>query len=87
MERNSKTDENMLQQFNSKYKTNLTIDTTKIDVFSCNIFDKGLSELCSIHFPSKIEKLILEENGISNITPLSLISFGSNLISLDLKFK
>ena len=84
MEINDKNNEILLKEFNNNYKSNLDLDCTKIDVFSCNILDKGLSLLCSINFHTKIEQLLLEDNNITNITPLSHISFGENLLSLDL---
>ena len=84
METKEQNEENLLKEFNNKYKTNLTLDSNKIDLFSCNISDPGLSLLCSLNFQTKIEKLILEDNNIISINPLSLISFGKYLISLDL---
>ena len=77
-------EEKLLLEFNSKYKTNLSLDSTKIDVLSCNILDRGLCELCSFNFNSNVEKLILEDNAITNLSPLTGISFGNKLMSLDL---
>ena len=84
MESKEQNDEKLLKEFNNKYKTNISLETNKIDLFSYNISDIGLSLLCSINFQSTIEKLILEENNIINISPLSKITFGKNLLSLDL---
>ena len=77
-------EEKLLIEFNNKYKSNLSLDSTKIDVLSCNILDKGLYELCSFNFNPSVEKLILEDNIITNLSPLTGISFGQKLISLDL---
>ena len=77
-------EEKLLIEFNNKYKSNLSLDSTKIDVLGCNILDGGLCELCSINFDPNVEKLNLEDNIITNLSPLTGISFGAKLISLDL---
>ena len=77
-------EEKLLIEFNNKYKSKLSLDSKKIDVLSCNILDRGLCELCSFNFNPNVEKLILEDNIISNLSPLVGISFGKKLISLDL---
>jgi len=72
-----------LSKFNSKYKTEITEDTTELDVLGKKIGDEGLKIICSIKF-KKLDQLLLEENDIQSIECLPKNHFGKDLIALDL---
>lgn len=72
-----------LSKFNTKYKTEISEDTTELDVLSKKIGDEGLKILCSVKF-KRLEQLLLEENDIQNIDCLPKNNFGKDLNALDL---
>ena len=72
-----------LSKFNSKYKTEITENTSELDVLSKKIGDEGLKILCTVKF-KKLDQLLLEENDIQNIDCLRKNHFGKSLIALDL---
>ena len=72
-----------LENFNKKYKTELTIDIPEIDLLSKKIGNDGLKIICGIKF-TKLDQLLLEENEISNIDILSKNKFGNKLTAIDL---
>ena len=72
-----------LSKFNSKYKTEITENTTELDVLGKKIGDEGLKIICSIKF-KKLDQLLLEENDIQNIECLPKNHFGKDLMALDL---
>lgn len=72
-----------LSKFNSKYKTDITENTTELDVLGKKIGDEGLKIICSIKF-KKLDQLLLEENDIQSIECLPKNHFGKDLIALDL---
>lgn len=73
----------ILSDFNKKFNTELSLDNPDIIVFSRKIGNEGLKILCLINFNSA-EKLILEENNISDINILKSNNFGNSLTALDL---
>ena len=72
-----------LQKFISKYKLEISENTTELDALSKKIGDEGLKLLCSIKF-KKLDQLLLEENDIQSIECLPKNNFGKDLIALDL---
>jgi len=84
-----KNNESLLQEFNTKYKLNITDDNvTKLDLGSKNIGDEGLKDLCKIEF-KELKQLYLSSNNISDIKilenfkfeKLEILSLGNNKIS------
>lgn len=76
-------DKAILEDFNKKYNTEISLDSQDIDAFSRQIGNEGLKILCFIHF-MKAQKLILEDNNISDINILYDNNFGSSITALDL---
>ena len=84
MEDNRLKDKNSIKKFNEKYNTEIDIDKSEIEVFSRQIGNDDFKLLCSINFNKNIEKLVLEENYISDIKPIETNHFGNKMVLLDL---
>lgn len=84
MEDNRLKDNTLIKEFNKKYNTEINADKSEIEVFSRQIGNDDFKLLCSISFNKNIEKLVLEENYISNIKPIEGSHFGNKMLLLDL---
>ena len=74
----------VLEQFNVKFKVNLTGEEIKINLSGKNICDLDLKKLCSGKFPY-LKDLNLSHNQISNTEPLQDLNT-NNLKKIDLSY-
>ena len=72
----------LLEEFNTKYETNLNLETNDIDLSKKGIGDEGFQLLSQIPF-NHINSINLSENKISDISPLTKMNL-NNLIELNL---
>jgi len=72
----------LLEEFNTKYETNLNLETSDINLSNKGIGDEGFQLLSQIPF-NQINSINLSENKISDISPLTKMNL-NNLIELNL---
>ena len=66
--------EKILKEFNTKYKLNIDINITKLDLENKKIGNEGLKDLIKIDF-KELKELYLNDNDISDITVLEKVKF------------
>ena len=78
----NKNNENILEIFNKKYNTELTLESNNLDIQNKNLGNEGFKLLSEIPF-NQINNINLSSNCISDITPLLKLNL-DNLTQLNL---